>query len=218
MTPKVLFIGGAGRSGSTLLDRLVGEVDGFFSAGEISRLWRDALSNGGRCGCGEEIGACPTWGEILDRVHAGLGLDAGDACRLQERMVRPLTDPRRTLLSPRTFVEDLHTYRRLLELLYRTISETSGARVIVDSSKEARHGWLLTTLEQIDLRMVQLVRDSRAVAYSWQRRKFDPGRGDRMIRRGSIRTALEWDLVNELVLSIGRRHGSFSIVRYDDLV
>ncbi|MGH2807599.1 MAG: hypothetical protein ACRDKT_10025, partial [Actinomycetota bacterium] len=33
-----------------------------------------------------------------------------------------------------------------------------------------------------------------------------------------IRTALEWDLVNELVLSIGRRHGSFSMLRYDDLV
>ena len=32
---KVLFIGGYGRSGSTLLDRLLGQIDGFVSVGEV---------------------------------------------------------------------------------------------------------------------------------------------------------------------------------------
>jgi hypothetical protein len=31
--PKVVFVGGYGRSGSTLLDRALGTVDGCFSAG-----------------------------------------------------------------------------------------------------------------------------------------------------------------------------------------
>ena len=37
--PKVLFIGGYGRSGSTLLDRVLGSTDGFFSAGELRSLF-----------------------------------------------------------------------------------------------------------------------------------------------------------------------------------
>ena len=35
---KVVYITGAGRSGTTLLDILLGELDGFFSAGEMRWL------------------------------------------------------------------------------------------------------------------------------------------------------------------------------------
>jgi hypothetical protein len=216
--PRVLFIGGAGRSGSTLLDRLVGETDGFFSAGEVSRLWREGVRHGGRCGCGETTGSCPMWSEILGLAHAGSGLEPHDAAALQERIVRPLGAPSQTVARPLAFSRDLRAYLGLLDRLYHAIAEVSGARAIVDSSKEARHGLLLTRIEPIDLRIVQLVRDSRAVAYSWQRRKFDPGRGERMNRRGFVRTALEWNTINALVRLVGRMNGSFATVRYDDLV
>jgi len=34
--PKVLFITGRGRSGSTILDNLLGQLDGFFSLGQVN--------------------------------------------------------------------------------------------------------------------------------------------------------------------------------------
>jgi len=37
-TARVLYIAGWGRSGSTILDNVLGQVDGFFSAGELMFL------------------------------------------------------------------------------------------------------------------------------------------------------------------------------------
>ena len=36
---RVLFIGGLGRSGSTLLDRMLGRLDDVWSVGELVHLW-----------------------------------------------------------------------------------------------------------------------------------------------------------------------------------
>src|SRR5207302_427627 len=60
----VLFIGGAGRSGSTLLDRLLGRRPGFVSAGEVVHLWRRGLSEDQLCGCGERFSDCPFWQKV----------------------------------------------------------------------------------------------------------------------------------------------------------
>lgn len=217
--PKVLFIAGAGRSGSTLLDRVVGQMDGFCSAGEISRLWREGFADNRKCSCGTPLRDCEIWTAILDRVNSARDVpEAPEACALQARVVRPFSGPRRAALRPASFVDDLKTYATLLERLYEAIAHVSGARVVVDSSKEARHGWVLTKLRCIDLRMLHLVRDSRAVVYSWSRRKFDPGDGGRLRRRGVIQTGLEWDLVNTLVGFVGRSNAHRTILRYDDFV
>ena len=48
---KVLFVGGFGRSGSTLLDNVLGQVDGFASCGEISYLWDRGLEQDRLCSC-----------------------------------------------------------------------------------------------------------------------------------------------------------------------
>ena len=43
---KVLFIAGNGRSGSTILDVILGQLEGFFAVGELRRIWgseRDIL-------------------------------------------------------------------------------------------------------------------------------------------------------------------------------
>ena len=36
----IVFIGGAGRSGSTLLEKILGNLDGCFSAGELRFIWQ----------------------------------------------------------------------------------------------------------------------------------------------------------------------------------
>src|SRR4028119_1802817 len=65
-----------------------------------------------------------------------------------------------------TLLEDCNP---VLERLYRAIQRVSGAGVIVDSSKRFSYAVLLSLLPFGDLRVVHLVRDSRAVAYSWAR-------------------------------------------------
>src|SRR5881396_2114452 len=62
---RVLYVMGHGWSGSTILGNLLGELEGFFHAGELRRLWGEALPSGAPCGCGVPIGACPVWSKVL---------------------------------------------------------------------------------------------------------------------------------------------------------
>lgn len=216
--PKVLFIGGYGRSGTTLLDRILGQIDGFFSAGEIRFLSQHALAEDRLCGCGRAFSDCDLWTEILERAYGDRRrIDPAQQAVLRRRMRNPL-ERSLTAAGRRSNRETAERYAELLRPLYPAIADASGARVIVDSSKEARHGWLLGNVDSIDLCIVHLVRDPRAVAYSWQRRKFDPGSGDELPRFGLLKSGLEWNLVNSLTRQLGRRGTRFMVLRYEDLV
>jgi hypothetical protein len=218
MKPKVLFIGGYGRSGTTLLDRILGQIDGFFSAGEIRFLSQHALAEDRLCGCGRAFSDCGLWTEILERAYGDRRrIDPAEQAVLRERMRNSLGRSL-TAAGRNSYRESVERYAELLGPLYPAIAEASGARVIVDSSKEARHGWLLDKVDSIDLRIIHLVRDPRAVAYSWQRRKFDPGSGDELPRFGLLKSGLEWNLVNSLTRLLGRRGARFMVLRYEDLV
>ena len=50
---SVTYIGGCQRSGSTMLDRFLGQVPGYVSAGEVVHLWTRGLQRNESCGCGE---------------------------------------------------------------------------------------------------------------------------------------------------------------------
>src|ERR1019366_1995765 len=55
--------------------------------------------------------------------------------------------------------------------LYRAIRQVAGKSVVVDSSREASQALVLARIPDIDLKVLHLVRDSRAVAFSYLRRK-----------------------------------------------
>ena len=50
MTPRVVYILGAGRSGSTVLERLLASADRVAGAGELHILWRAPFARL-RCAC-----------------------------------------------------------------------------------------------------------------------------------------------------------------------
>ena len=66
MSTVVLYIAGTGRSGSTVLANILGEVDGVFAAGEVRYLWQRGLKEGRLCG----------WRAARSRVS---GLEPGPA-------------------------------------------------------------------------------------------------------------------------------------------
>src|SRR5437016_5771988 len=61
---KVLYIAGSHRSGSTLLGNCFGEMDGFWSGGEMSQIWLQLLTRG-QCGCGSVLEDCHFWRPII---------------------------------------------------------------------------------------------------------------------------------------------------------
>ncbi len=83
------------------------------------------------------------------------------------------------------------------------------------------YGLVLSRLANVRLHVVHLVRDSRAVAWSWQRRRRRPEISSTdayMPVRSPVRTSLDWDLRNGLSHVLGRRAASYTRLTYESLV
>jgi hypothetical protein len=217
---KVLYIGGQGRSGSTLLGRLLGEVPGFVNVGEIRMIWV-ALSENRLCGCGTPIRECAFWTAVMDRAVDGQP-DIEAMLAVKRKTERLRTAPR--LLSPITSPNDkrmLERYLETLSRLYAAVREVSGATVIVDGSKTPMYANNLRQSEGIDMRLLHLVRDSRAVAYSWQRKKLNPAIHWKETYFQPVppaRVALEWTAKNVLTELLTPRQIPHMFLRYEQAV
>jgi hypothetical protein len=200
---RVLYIAGSGRSGSTLLTTMLGQMDGFFAAGELRYLWQRGLAENRPCGCGAPFRACPFWTRVLAEVPAADGL----AGRLRTRLRL-----RNRLRVPPHAGDDA-----AIAALYRSIAGHSGGAVVVDSSKLPPYGVLVGRLPGIDLRVLHVVRDPRAAAYSWRRRRSLDGDDRLMTRHPVWKAALLWSVWNAATLRLWGR-GAYLRVRYEDLV
>jgi hypothetical protein len=218
----VLYVGSWGRSGSTLLDLALGQISGFVSVGELRYLWERGLAEHQLCGCGCPVPQCPFWGAVLEEAFGGAGqIDVKEVLSLWRRVDRLALVP--ALLAPRrppTLERDLRGFRQLLARLYRAVATVSGAATIVDSSKYAAYGLLLAGIPQLELLLLHLIRDSRAVAYSWQGSRLMPEVTTEtryMPLKRPWRSAVFWELEN-LALELLRRASRRSVrLRFDDL-
>jgi hypothetical protein len=174
---KVLYIGGFGRSGSTLVERILGQLPGFCSAGEVVFLWQRGLIDRQLCGCGVPVPECEFWSRVGKTAFGGWDqVDAHEMLALQHRVDRNRYIPSMVTPSLRPAARgDVARYGDVLSRLYRAIGEVSGARVVIDASKHASTAFLLTTrVPGLDVRVVHLVRDPRGVAYSWTKEVKKP--------------------------------------------
>lgn len=221
---KVLYIAGAGRSGSTVLDRVLGRVEGFLSVGELRYVWSRGLTEDRLCGCGLRFRACPFWHDVLDQAFGGAEKARPEEALAVERRIGRVRHLPALVLDAARGKEagpGLGAYPERLGRLYQALRRVSGCRVIVDSSKLPSYGRLLACLPAVDLHVVHLVRDPRATAHSWTRAKEQPDRGSwgLMERRSPLKTALLWDVWNGAALALFRRPPDrYLRLRYEDFV
>lgn len=218
---KVLYIGGQGRSGSTVLGRLLGEIDGFIHVGEIALIWSQREEKR-LCGCGTPFSECEFWREVIDQAFGGLDSIDLDEIRQTKRML----DSREAVprLVRQTEIAGDPSVRRYLDALsalYAAVQRVSGAQVIVDGSKAPLFSYVLDRVAGIDLYSLHLVRDSRAVAHSNQRQKSEPLTNGGSMSLGKLspwRTAVEWNVHNLLMQRRSRRSDRYLRMRYEDIV
>lgn len=225
---RVLFLGGLGRSGTTLLERLMDRHPGVAALGEVVHLWQRALKDDELCGCGERFHDCPFWGEVGARAFGGWDrVDADRVLSLRDRVDRSRRIPKLASgLASAAWKQDLHEYVGYYERLYAAAARVSGSEVVLDSSKQASLPYCLATSELIDLRVVHCLRDSRAVAYSWGQEVLRPesnpesstDEGRQMHRFSPGVAGFYWLLHNAEIDWFGRRHGGTLRLRYEDWV
>ncbi|WP_460774934.1 sulfotransferase [Nocardiopsis nanhaiensis] len=215
-----------GRSGSTLIERLLGELPGFCSVGEVVHLWRRGLVENERCGCGLPFAGCGFWAEVGKRAFGGWDrVDAHGVLRLKDSVDRTRFLP--VLLNGPSGEGALAArsdrYTELYHRLYSAVAEVSGARVIVDASKHASLAACLRWRYGSRMRLLHVVRDPRAVAHSWGKRMARPDASpdsseQEMARYSAGRSALQWMTQNSSLDALARRGTPTLRVRYEDFV
>ncbi len=216
---KVLYMLGRGRSGSTVFANVVGELDGFFSGGEIRYFWDPVVVSESLCGCGVPIRDCVVWSHALDRLS---DVDVDQVAAWQHDIVREY-QTFKLLRYRRTQRWDvLERYADVMGRLYDALVEVTGARVIVDSSKRPSYAAFLRSVPGLDPYYIHLVREPRASAYSWRNRRHESSRGGglEVTRRGALDATLRWDLLNLGSDAIIRRTGANHALRmrFEDFV
>jgi hypothetical protein len=222
---KVVYIGGYGRSGSTLLSQLLGEMPGVVAVGELFGVWSRNYVENQLCGCGLKFHDCPFWQDVTRRTFGGepWEVPTGDLIAQKAKLIRFRHLPQLWLqvLRSSDYQSHLNEYSQILGRFYRSIQAVSGARIIADSSKEPSHAWILQSNRMIELHMVHLVRDSRAVTHSWRRKKVRPEvhwKVEHMAQYSVVRSSMEWNLRNALTGTHRNALASYTLLRYEDLV
>jgi Sulfotransferase family len=201
--PRVLYVMGAGRSGSTILGVALGNCEDVFFAGELDK-WAP------RKGVPPLEGAerAEFWSQVLEQVGEQaqeLGVEAKSLER-SSGLLRLDRWPRRRRLRPR--------YRRLSEDLFQAVARTSGDGHVVDTSHYPLRARELQALEGIELHLLLLVRDPRSVVASF-------GREDVPERHFGVLTtnAYLW-LTYLLSIAVFLRHPRRRrvVLRYEDFV
>ncbi len=199
---QIVYITSSSHSGSTVLDLLVGSINGVFSTGELAHLtWllrhqqNPSDDTHTVCSCRRGLRDCPAWGKILRRVGRRLGFDVFDKPkRLRLQLLHNERYSKwgrfKSKFKPRgTFGHIIQhsKYAPLEELvmrLYRSkirsnwnlfdeIGRTLGVRYVVDSSKVLQRLKMLYWQRPDDVTVLCLMRGLRGKAYSSKMRGRD---------------------------------------------
>jgi hypothetical protein len=182
MQSRMAYILSASHSGSTLLAMLLGSQEKACTVGEL-RAPSMGDTDKYRCSCGERIRECPFWTRV-GQAMAELGIDNFDisnagtsiyevpgsyAGRLVEPLQRgPVLEAVRDAalaLSP-TWRKYLQAVQLRNAALVEVLARITEAELVIDSSKAVLHLKYLLRNPRLNIKVVHLIRDGRAVALS----------------------------------------------------
>lgn len=212
----LVYVLSTGRSGSTLLDLLLGTHPGLATVGEFQLLPHFVRDPTARCGCGELLPACPFWGPLLDAApiaHAAYPLDAVRETRDAGRLARPELLPAALLGYAAGGVRArARAYGAANAEALRAVAASTRATALVDASKDPYRLLLLARSGRFDLHVIHLVRDPRAVVFSFA--------GPTPAPRRAARLAVRWAAQQVLFARLARTTvppDRTTVVRYEDL-
>lgn len=202
-----------------MLGEILGQVPGVAFSGEVRRVWTKVIDENALCGCGERLLSCKVWARVIEEAFGG----PEKARELRDAVLEGRPGPQHfpQMALGESMAKHAIPDVRLdaLEALYDAIADVTDADLIVDTGKFPLYGRQLELLPEVDLSVVNLVRDPRGVAYSAQKVKRQPDPDhERYMRRFSIReVAGRWLARHLTSLALWARKDHHISIRYEDL-
>lgn len=195
---RVLYVAGYGRSGSTILDIVLGQHPEATSLGAVHNL---PFSSQQVCACGRDLERCEFWSTVINRVGTP---DARDQLDVESR--RRLF----SLLTGRLDGDVVRRYRGDQLRLLEACNETAHTKWLVDSSKSANQTlgrpYALRQLLGVDVAVIHLARAPLSVLRSVS---SGAGGSHRTARRRhpalqAAHTVIQWSVTNIACLVLFR--------------
>jgi hypothetical protein len=179
---RLVYILSASHSGSTLLAMLLGSHTNIVTVGELKATNLGDI-NRYRCSCGALIQQCEFWNQVrqvmreegysFDIANTStdfFGINSAYVRYLLRPLVRgPILEGLRDLalkISP-IWRRSLTSIQKQNLALIRIVCRLANARVIVDSSKIGLRLKYLLQNPELDIKIIRLIRDGRAVAMTY---------------------------------------------------
>jgi hypothetical protein len=216
---RVIYIGGWGRSGSSVLANLLGSHPKAASIGELRYVWDRGVLDKRRCGCGSNVPECEFWTQSFAQAEVPLSAEVA----LEQTKSVGSRAILRQIFAQISGRAGRYRQRRRIELgrllrVYRAAARVADASVLIDASKSPPYAINLLDAENIELYFLHLVRDPRAVAHSWSRKRASKDApGDYLPRYSVLKCILYWYVFNLAGLYFRRRRGvRYRLLRYED--
>jgi hypothetical protein len=178
----VIYITGAGGSGSTLLSMVLGAHENAVSVGELAHYDRyKALDL--KCSCGERFSHCDFWSHV-DSEYG----------QVKEAPLLPAVSQLEFLRKGDSVIKEDPHFKDVVKAnldLYDEIHKQSGKQYIIDVSKDPVRMYYLYRSGMINILPVYIVRDGRS--YILSRRK----RG----AKSAFRSILRWMRMNIICMA-----------------
>ncbi|MEM7431453.1 MAG: sulfotransferase [Pseudomonadota bacterium] len=199
---KVIAISGSGRSGSTLLSLLLSQDPQVFNLGQSRHLWRAWLADA-PCTSGTTVQNSSVYSTL--KTLDLLTMPAAEKAFLKDaaRMKNWNDDAALSRLKSHH-----DAFLALTHIMLGRVADATGAHIFIDSSKAPEVALAFSLLPGVELYVLNLVRDPRAVATSWYRKKKSISQ--------AIRNARDWPARQRRLdhWSLGERRLT---LRYEDL-
>ena len=140
---KLIYIAGSARSGSTLLDIVLGNHSNTFSVGELNKLFKSGLINSELCSCGNVVKDCDIWKDIIDEWQSQAKLEFSEYSKLvrfyesRKNWVRLLKELKRPSDRFKIYLNDT-------KKLYSIISQVTFCDTLIESSKSPNRALILS--------------------------------------------------------------------------
>ena len=164
MKKKIIYIMGHARSGSTILNIVLGNLPGVFAAGEVSNFTVSDMDAEEYCSCKAKVADCDFWSEVRKSVLQEYEAEPSDFISVTSEV----QNWRNSIPIGSTDSKALarQRYSALASWHYRAIFKRSQSEWLVDASKCPLRVHCLINADEFDFYVIHVVRDPRAVCHS----------------------------------------------------
>jgi len=197
---NLIYLLGAGRSGTTLLATLLNNHDDIETLGEMNQFY-EFLEQNKKCSCGDSLKNCSKWRAIINNLDSNVGYKRQFIEREEAHSQIPNLLIRKSIHKK---------YVNIQEEVFSNIHEHRNSKWYVDSSKYIARYLLLKMSKKIRIKGIYLVRDPRGVVFSFQKKV--------QTYKNQFNALAYYNIINLFAEIVYRTDSNILKIRYEDLV